>query len=171
MFEVYLTAAQARTHFGDDFPREYAPFHVQSRTAVIDGCQEIAGTSFRQVVWNNDMDMREPMTTPMPPPDDPDTTPEPGSSWMPECRWTCDTTSPSGWIRVDSQRTALPNECPTPFQFNICRYDDRPVGNMLSVCSSETTPAGWSTLSVGSDVARCVGGASSSNVKLIQRRE
>jgi hypothetical protein len=168
-FSVQMPAGTAQLLVEREGLPTRGPLLFYAISAEIDGCDGGSDIHYRHLDWRTDMTVGGPMETPMTPPDEPE--PEPGTSWMPECRWTCDTTSPAGWIRTDSRRTMRPGDCPTDFQFEICRFDDRPVGTMLSVCSGERTPAGWDTLSTSSSSSRCAGSPYTNNVKLIQRRD
>ena len=88
----------------------------------------------------------------------------------------CSETPAPGFVKVNDDWN--PNKCGNPSSItrNVCffqRYDNKPVGTTLNVCSSATVPAGWVKVvnSENWDPTRCGSPSSntSKNVMLIQR--
>ncbi|HEX6865406.1 MAG TPA: hypothetical protein VF414_21440, partial [Thermoanaerobaculia bacterium] len=73
-----------------------------------------------------------------------------------------------GWIQTDDMSST---KCPAPtVPYNVWiikRYNNKPVGSTLVVCSDAVTPSGWSVISTGWSATLCK--HTSGNIKTIKR--
>jgi hypothetical protein len=131
------------------------------QTATVDGCTGLFhGPTVAAIASGS-------VTPSTPPSGGSSPSPTPSPSPFATCAWSCDPAIAPGFLRTDSRRR---DTCSGGWEYETCRYDDRPAFTTLSICAGQSVPSGWVLREEYSSATRCQSVVyTSNNVKTIQK--